>query len=52
MMNNFPIKKPKNATDAAIEAISIEPSSTDPLGMYTGKPIDENENPVQDGDDL
>lgn len=25
---------------------------TDPLGSYTGRPRDKNENPVQDADDL
>lgn len=28
------------------------PSKTDPLGMYTGVPLDEDERPVQDADDL
>jgi hypothetical protein len=26
--------------------------NTDPNGSYTGKPVDENETPVQDADDL
>lgn len=51
-MNNYPIKKPKNPTDVALDAISIENSSTDPLGMYTGTPVDSKETPVQDSDDL
>ena len=29
-----------------------EPIVTDPNGSYTGKPLDPNERPVQDADDL
>lgn len=25
---------------------------TDPFGSYTGRPVDENDTPVQDADDL
>lgn len=39
-----------NATVNAI--INQEPSDTDPNGSYTGKPLDQNEVPVQDADDL
>ncbi len=31
---------------------SNESSSFDPEGMYTGKPVDPDEKPVQDADDL
>ena len=26
--------------------------NTDPFGSYTGRPIDKNEKPIQDADDL
>ena len=29
-----------------------EPTMTDPLGSYTGQPIEKYEKPVQDADDL
>ncbi len=51
-MNNYPIKRPKNPTDAALDVISIENTATDPLGMYTGVPANKDEKPVQDSDDL
>ncbi len=35
-----------------IEKMYGQPSKTDPLGSYTGKPADVNEKPVQDVDDL
>lgn len=28
------------------------PISIDPMGSYTGRPVDPNEKPVQDADDL
>jgi hypothetical protein len=31
---------------------ALKPSDSDPTGSYTGKPIDENEKPDQDADDL
>jgi hypothetical protein len=31
---------------------SVKPSIDDPSGSYTGKPINPNEKPVQDSDDL
>jgi hypothetical protein len=32
--------------------MSVKPSKDDPTGSYTGKPINPNEKPVQDSDDL
>ena len=32
--------------------VNQPPSREDPMGMYTGNPLDENEVPVQDADDL
>ena len=34
------------------EIAQTPPSPTDPNGSYTGKPMDEEEKPVQDADDL
>jgi hypothetical protein len=42
---------PKNPTEKALE-LNNPPSETDPFGSYTGKPIEKNEVPVQDQDDL
>ena len=40
-------------TDPAVKAVTdTVPSSTDPLGMYTGMPEDPDTMPVQDADDL
>lgn len=32
--------------------VSFGHCNTDPMGMYTGVPLDEDEEPVQDADDL
>ena len=32
--------------------VNRQPSDTDPQGMYTGLPLNEDERPVQDADDL
>jgi len=50
-MNNYPPKKSKHPTEAALDVVSSEPSKTDPQGMYTGITVDGDE-PVQDADDL
>lgn len=34
------------------QIVTQTPSSTDPMGSYTGKPMDLDEVPVQDADDL
>ena len=39
-------------SNAVEQMINEAPSSTDPLGSWTGKPSDEYESPVQDADDL
>ena len=45
--------KKKQKAEQAVERIMTEgPSFTDPLGMWTGKPANEEELPVQDADDL
>ncbi len=50
-MDNYPPKKSKHPTQAALNIIDSEPSKSDPLGMYTGIPED-GEEPIQDADDL
>lgn len=49
-------KKKKNVCgeqgDIVHQILQQKPSKQDPLGMYTGKPIDPDEVPVQDADDL
>ncbi len=39
-------------TQVALNVVSSAPSKTDPLGMYTGVPMDESDEPQQDQDDL
>ncbi|MEG0571321.1 MAG: hypothetical protein RR497_06725 [Oscillospiraceae bacterium] len=34
------------------QIVNQAPSKTDPNGSYTGIPLDKNEQPVQDADDL
>lgn len=52
----FKNKRPSKVvhTQSAIvnSIINEPPSDTDPFGSYTGKPMDPNETPVQDADDL
>jgi len=47
------MKKPREMI-AAIVAQAADPSgsNTDPQGSYTGMPVNRNEKPVQDADDL
>lgn len=51
MKNKKAVKK-ANVTKNVLEIISMEASKTDPNGSYTGTPINPNEVPVQDADDL
>lgn len=52
-MKHRPPKKQKQAMSPVVESIiHSPPSHTDPQGMYTGKPWNENDEPVQDADDL
>lgn len=41
-------------THGRVQAVvsALKPSKDDPNGSYTGKPLDPNEKPVQDSDDL
>jgi hypothetical protein len=50
-------RKKKNKTDEVMEKPrrmlgSMAAESTDPNGSYTGVPVNRNEKPVQDADDL
>lgn len=47
-------KKARNMrpTQAALNVVKTPPSKTDPLGMYTGVPMDKSDVPQQDQDDL
>lgn len=44
--------KQKSAEQIAKEIANQPSSPTDPDGSYTGKPVDRNEKPIQDADDL
>ena len=47
------IKKINEKAGAVAKAyLSGEMLKTDPMGSYTGKPIDKYDKPVQDADDL
>lgn len=39
-------------TKKALELTDFRDAHSDPLGSYTGRPIDPHETPVQDADDL
>ncbi len=42
----------KNPMEKAKEMSQFTAAKTDPLGSWTGQPLDHNEVPVQDADDL
>lgn len=44
--------KAKGNTPLVNSIVNQPPSKEDPMGMYTGNPLDENDVPVQDADDL
>lgn len=51
------IKKNKKETEEkkhlpGMHVIAAKPSKTDPSGSYTGVPMNRQETPVQDADDL
>mgnify|MGYP000011269394 FL=1 len=45
-------KRRKQEPEAVREIMEEGPSFTDPQGSWTGKPVDELDEPVQDADDL
>ncbi len=52
-MENKHAKKQKAQFSNTVASIIYgPPSKFDPQGMYTGKPMDESDQPVQDADDL
>ncbi len=54
MLSTAPEHKNKTGLNNPIvrSIVEQEPSATDPTGSYTGRPINKNETPVQDADDL
>ena len=44
--------KQEQANQIVQSIINTPPSNTDPNGSYTGNPVDVNEKPQQDADDL
>lgn len=52
--NHLKIVQTKSVANSPLvqSIVNIPPSKTDPQGSYTGNPLDENERPVQDADDL
>ncbi len=42
----------KRSRSTVERIVETPPSSTDPQGSWTGKPVDEHDVPVQDADDL
>lgn len=46
------LKKQKDGSEIVNSILSSGQSVTDPQGSWTGKPMDEDEVPVQDADDL
>lgn len=45
-------KEKKKPTEKALGMIELVSRKNDPSGSYTGKPLDKDEMPVQDADDL
>lgn len=45
-------KRKKARIAQVVEQLIPQPSATDPQGSWTGKPLAEDEIPVQDADDL
>ena len=52
--NHLKLKQTKVITHNPVvqDILNLPPSATDPMGSYTGVPLDEKETPVQDADDL
>ena len=45
-------KEKKKPTEKALEVIELVSRKSDPNGSYTGTPLDKDQTPVQDADDL
>ena len=45
-------KKRVQQSSVVQDVLNQPPSKTDPLGSWTGRPMDRDEIPVQDADDL
>ena len=52
--NHLEIRQTEVVTNSprVTDIVNAPPSDTDPQGSYTGNPLNENEVPVQDADDL
>lgn len=52
--NHLEIRQTEEVVNSPLvtDMINLPPSDTDPQGSYTGNPLNENEVPVQDADDL
>lgn len=52
--SRMPIVQTKMVKNSRLvnDMVNQPPSQTDPMGMYTGNPMNEMEVPVQDADDL
>ncbi len=44
--------KDMKPTEKALKVVNLKSEKTDPQGSYTGVPLNEDEEPVQDSDDL
>ncbi len=51
-MYGDPNTTPMSKAEAVVAEATNSDSAYDPNGSYTGKPVDEDEKPVQDADDL
>ncbi len=52
MRGDMPDYMGSNKLEKVLEAASAVMEDYDPSGSYTGRPVDEEEKPVQDADDL
>jgi hypothetical protein len=46
------MKKTNSKAKKVVEALKNTGKKTDPQGSYTGRPLNKNEKPVQDSDDI
>ncbi len=51
-LENGMVNTSMEAAINAVNAFNSVGEDTDPLGMWTGNPVNKNERPVQDADDL
>ena len=46
------IKSETEISDKVMDLLDMKDAKTDPMGSYTGVPVNKYETPVQDADDL